>query len=56
MPDAWPPANLTKKSLYFHADGKLPRLREDDFHLLSALGPVDGADSSAESVAGMLSH
>jgi len=21
--DAWPPANLTKKSLYFHADGKL---------------------------------
>ena len=28
----------------FHADGKLPRFREDDFRLRSALGPVDGAD------------
>jgi gluconate 2-dehydrogenase alpha chain len=27
----------------FHADGKLPRFREEDFHLLSARGPVDGA-------------
>lgn len=27
-----------------HADGKLPRLREEDFHLLSALGPVNEAD------------
>src|SRR4051812_31080446 len=27
-----------------HADGKLPRFREEDFHLRSALGPVDGAD------------
>jgi choline dehydrogenase-like flavoprotein len=26
-----------------HADGKLPRLREDDFRVLSELGPVDGA-------------
>jgi gluconate 2-dehydrogenase alpha chain len=26
-----------------HADGKLPRLREEDFHLLSARGPVEGA-------------
>jgi choline dehydrogenase-like flavoprotein len=28
----------------FHADGKLPRFREDDFRLCSALGPVEGAD------------
>jgi choline dehydrogenase-like flavoprotein len=27
-----------------HADGKLPRFREDDFNLRTALGPVDGAD------------
>jgi gluconate 2-dehydrogenase alpha chain len=27
----------------FHADGKLPRFREDDFAPLSAAGPVDGA-------------
>ena len=27
-----------------HADSKLPRLREDDFRLRSALGPIDGAD------------
>jgi gluconate 2-dehydrogenase alpha chain len=27
----------------FHADGKLPRFREEDFHLLTARGPVDGA-------------
>jgi gluconate 2-dehydrogenase alpha chain len=27
-----------------HADAKLPRLRNDDFNLLSKLGPVDGAD------------
>lgn len=27
-----------------HADGKMPRFREDDFHLLSARGPVDGAE------------
>ena len=27
----------------FHADGKLPRFREEDFHLLSARGPIDGA-------------
>jgi choline dehydrogenase-like flavoprotein len=27
-----------------HADGKLPRFREEDFHLLSAHGPVEGAD------------
>jgi choline dehydrogenase-like flavoprotein len=26
-----------------HADGKLPRLREDDFRVLSELGPIDGA-------------
>ena len=26
-----------------HADGKLPRFREEDFALLSARGPVDGA-------------
>ncbi len=26
----------------FHADGKLPRFREDDFRLRTALGPVDG--------------
>lgn len=26
-----------------HADGKLPRFREVDFHLRSALGPVEGA-------------
>lgn len=26
-----------------HADAKLPRFREEDFHLLSARGPVDGA-------------
>lgn len=26
-----------------HADGKLPRLREEDFHLRSALGTVEGA-------------
>lgn len=28
----------------FHADGKLPRFREEDFAPLSAGGPVDGAD------------
>jgi gluconate 2-dehydrogenase alpha chain len=28
----------------FHADGKLPRLREVDFRLASEYGPVDGAD------------
>ncbi len=28
----------------FHADGKLPRFREDDFRPISAAGPVDGAD------------
>jgi len=28
----------------FHADGKLPRFREDDFRLRSAFGPVEGAD------------
>ena len=28
----------------FHADGKLPRFREDDFAPLSTAGPVDGAD------------
>jgi choline dehydrogenase-like flavoprotein len=28
----------------FHADGKLPRLREIDFRARSELGPVDGAD------------
>ncbi len=28
----------------FHADGKLPRLREDDFRLRRRSGPVDGAD------------
>ena len=28
----------------FHADGKLPRFREIDFHLRSALGSVDDAD------------
>src|SRR5205085_4056355 len=27
----------------FHADAKLPRFREEDFHLLSARGGVDGA-------------
>ncbi|MEY2591626.1 MAG: hypothetical protein QOJ67_3610, partial [Acidimicrobiaceae bacterium] len=27
----------------YHADGKLPRFREDDFHVLSALGPIEGA-------------
>lgn len=27
----------------FHADAKLPRFREDDFALASALGPVEGA-------------
>ncbi|HEY2814731.1 MAG TPA: GMC family oxidoreductase [Acidimicrobiales bacterium] len=27
----------------FHADGKLPRLREEDFHLLSFRGGIDGA-------------
>ncbi len=26
-----------------HADGKLPRFREDDFHLRSTYGPIDGA-------------
>jgi choline dehydrogenase-like flavoprotein len=26
-----------------HADGKLPRFQEDDFHVLSAYGPVDAA-------------
>jgi choline dehydrogenase-like flavoprotein len=26
-----------------HADGKLPRFREEDFHLLSARGPIEGA-------------
>ncbi len=28
----------------FHADGKLPRFREDDFRLRSTLGPIEGAD------------
>lgn len=28
----------------FHADGKLPRFREDDFRPLSAAGPVEGAE------------
>ncbi len=28
----------------FHADGKLPRFREVDFHAASELGPIDGAD------------
>jgi len=28
----------------FHADAKLPRFREDDFRLRSALGPHEGAD------------
>jgi gluconate 2-dehydrogenase alpha chain len=27
-----------------HADGKLPRFREVDFHARSELGPIDGAD------------
>jgi choline dehydrogenase-like flavoprotein len=27
-----------------HADGKLPRFREDDFRMLSELGPVEGAN------------
>jgi len=27
----------------FHADAKLPRFREEDFHLLSERGPVEGA-------------
>jgi choline dehydrogenase-like flavoprotein len=27
-----------------HADGKLPRFRQDDFHVLSDWGPVEGAD------------
>ena len=26
-----------------HADGKVPRFREEDFHLLSARGPIEGA-------------
>lgn len=26
-----------------HADAKLPRFREEDFHLLTARGPIDGA-------------
>ena len=26
-----------------HADGKLPRFREDDFRVLSELGPIEGA-------------
>ncbi|MBI2169458.1 MAG: GMC family oxidoreductase [Actinobacteria bacterium] len=26
-----------------HADGKLPRFREDDFHVRSAFGPIEGA-------------
>src|SRR5258708_23708577 len=29
-----------------HADGKVPRFREDDFRVLSDLGPIDGADVS----------
>jgi choline dehydrogenase-like flavoprotein len=28
----------------FHADGKLPRFREVDFHAASELGPIDGTD------------
>ncbi len=28
----------------FHADGKLPRFRDVDFHARSELGPIDGAD------------
>lgn len=28
----------------FHADGKLPRFREEDFRILSAAGPVERAD------------
>ena len=28
----------------FHADGKLPRFREVDFHARSELGPIDGAE------------
>ncbi len=28
----------------FHADGKLPRLREVDFHARSEYGPIDGSD------------
>ncbi len=28
----------------FHADGKLPRFREVDFHARSELGPIEGAD------------
>jgi len=28
----------------FHADAKLPRFREEDFRLLAAQGPVEGAD------------
>jgi len=28
----------------FHADGKLPRFREVDFHAHSELGPIDGAE------------
>jgi choline dehydrogenase-like flavoprotein len=28
----------------FHADGKLPRFREDDFRLRTTLGPIEGAD------------
>ena len=28
----------------FHADGKLPRFREVDFHARSELGPIDGSD------------
>jgi choline dehydrogenase-like flavoprotein len=27
-----------------HADGKLPRFRQEDFHLLTARGPVEGAE------------
>ena len=27
-----------------HADGKVPRFREDDFRVLSELGPMEGAD------------
>jgi gluconate 2-dehydrogenase alpha chain len=27
-----------------HADAKLPRFREEDFHLLAARGPIEGAD------------
>lgn len=27
-----------------HADGKVPRFREEDFHLLSQYGPIEGAE------------